>query len=251
MPKLPDQLMWNPTSQVWETPTDLLGQREPFLATFPKEGTLQDGVLFLHQKPGHRTDESEYSFLPTPRASEPGSTSEGYRPGLGELVSKLLPTPATSDRFGPNKPPTRGGSDALRTVACYELELLRSPTISDTKTPDRSGLRASKGHQTNLADQIEQRFGSSAEPGQDWGRYQAAIERWENVLHTPAPAPTELNRNDRPRLKAGFSEWMMGWPAGWVTDPKIGLSRAAQLKMIGNGVCPQQAVVALRKLLEV
>jgi DNA (cytosine-5)-methyltransferase 1 len=44
---------------------------------------------------------------------------------------------------------------------------------------------------------------------------------------------------------------MMGWPAGWVTDPKIGLSRAAQLKMIGNGVCPQQAVVALRKLLEV
>ena len=162
----------------------------------------------------------------------------------------FLPTPATSDRFGPNKPNTRGGSDALRTVACFELELLRSPTISDTKTPDRSGLRASKGHQTNLADQIEERFGSSAEPGQDWGRYASAVERWESVLATAAPAPTEPNKNNRPRLKAAFSEWMMGWPEGWVTNPEIGLSRAAQLKMIGNGVCQQQAVLALRKLLE-
>lgn len=165
-------------------------------------------------------------------------------------MSKLLPTPATSDRFGPNKPNTRGGADALRTVACYELELLRSPTISDTKTPDRSGLRASKGHQTNLADQIEERFGSSAPAGQDWGRYKAAIERWESVLGTDAPAPTEPNKNNRPRLKAEFSEWMMGWPKGWVTNPEIGLSRAAQLKMIGNGVCKQQAVLALRQLLE-
>lgn len=250
MPKLPDQLTWNPTEQVWETPTDLLGRREPFLATFPKEGTMRNGQLFLHQKPGHRTDENEFSFLPTPRASEPGSTSDNYRPGLGELVSKLLPTPATSDRFGPNKPNTRGGSDALRTVACYELELLRSPTLSDVKTPDRSGLRASNGHQTNLADQIEARFGSSAEPGQDWGRYQAAIERWEEIIERKAPSPTEPNRNNRPRLKAEFSEWMMGWQRGTVTDPEIGLSRAAQLKMIGNGVCPQQAVVALMKLLE-
>jgi len=42
----------------------------------------------------------------------------------------------------------------------------------------------------------------------------------------------------------------MGWPEGWVTNPEIGLSRAAQLKVIGNGVVPQQAVAALRKLLE-
>ena len=189
-------------------------------------------------------------MLPTPRASEPGSTSDNYRPGLGELVSKMLPTPATSDRFGPNKPNTRGGSDALRTVACYELELLRSPTLSDTKTPDRSGLRASNGHQTNLADQIEARFGSSAEPGQDWGPYTEAIKRWEKVIDRRAPEPTEPNRNNRPRLKAEFSEWMMGWKRGLVTDPDIGLSRAAQLKMIGNGVCPQQAALALVKLLQ-
>lgn len=220
MPKLPDQLIWNPAKQVWEHPqTDLSGQREPFLATFPKEGTMRNGVLYPHQTQAQPTEGNEFSFLPTP---------------------------ATSDRFGANKPGTRGGSDALRTVACFEL--FRSPTLSDVKTPDRSGLRAAKGHQTNLADQIEARFGDN--PEQDWGQYETAVRRWESVMESAAPAPTEPNRNNRPRLKAAFSEWLMGWPEGWVTNPEIGLSRAAQLRMIGNGVVPQQAVAALRKLLE-
>ena len=38
-------------------------------------------------------------------------------------------------------------------------------------------------------------------------------------------------------------EWMMGLPEGWVTD--LGLSRTAELKMLGNGVVPQQAALAL------
>jgi hypothetical protein len=42
---------------------------------------------------------------------------------------------------------------------------------------------------------------------------------------------------------------MMGLPAGWVTGVP-GLSRNAQLKALGNGVVPQQAVVALTLLLE-
>jgi len=35
----------------------------------------------------------------------------------------------------------------------------------------------------------------------------------------------------------------MGLPAGWVTD--VIESRTAQLKMLGNGVVPQQAALAL------
>jgi DNA (cytosine-5)-methyltransferase 1 len=41
---------------------------------------------------------------------------------------------------------------------------------------------------------------------------------------------------------------MMGLPAGWVTDVP-GISRNAQLKMLGNGVVPQQAAAAIRWLL--
>jgi DNA (cytosine-5)-methyltransferase 1 len=83
-----------------------------------------------------------------------------------------------------------------------------------------------------------------------WGKYEPAIRRWEQLTR-PAPPPTEPNKNGNPRLSAAFSEWLMGWPAGWVTDPAIGISRNDQLKIVGNGVCPQQAAAALRYLLEV
>jgi DNA (cytosine-5)-methyltransferase 1 len=39
---------------------------------------------------------------------------------------------------------------------------------------------------------------------------------------------------------------MMGLPEGHVTGR--GLSAAQELKMLGNGVCPQQAALALRLL---
>ena len=63
------------------------------------------------------------------------------------------------------------------------------------------------------------------------------------------PSPTEPGRDGRPRLSPRFDEWMMGLPAGWVTDCDI--PRAAQLKALGNGVVPAQAALALRLLLGV
>lgn len=83
--------------------------------------------------------------------------------------------------------------------------------------------------------------------GVRWGQYAPAVRRWERMTR-PAPAPTELNKNGKPRLSAAFAEWMMGLPTGHVTGVP-GLSRAAQLKAIGNGVCPQQGAAALSELL--
>lgn len=48
------------------------------------------------------------------------------------------------------------------------------------------------------------------------------------------------------KLNARFVEYMMGLPVGWVTD--LDLSRSQQLKMLGNGVVPQQAHYALKLL---
>lgn len=92
-----------------------------------------------------------------------------------------------------------------------------------------------------------------------WGEYMAAIRRWENATDKPVPDPVELNRNRNLRIAAKFSEWMMGWPEGWVTDLittnrslyKEGMiSRTAAMRMIGNGVVPQQAVMAISELME-
>jgi DNA (cytosine-5)-methyltransferase 1 len=92
--------------------------------------------------------------------------------------------------------------------------------------------------------------GQAREIATDWGKYGPAIRRWEAVLGRPAPAPTEPNRNGNPRLNPEFSSWLMGWPPGWVTDVP-GVSRNDQLRIIGNGVVPQQATAALTWLLNI
>lgn len=51
---------------------------------------------------------------------------------------------------------------------------------------------------------------------------------------------------DQGRLNVKFVEYMMGLPSGWVTD--VDLPRAQMLKILGNGVVPQQAYRALELL---
>jgi hypothetical protein len=59
-----------------------------------------------------------------------------------------------------------------------------------------------------------------------------------------------LSRKGTPQLSPAFSEWMMGLPAGWVTDVP-GVTRNDALRALGNGVVPQQAEAALRFLLSI
>lgn len=80
-----------------------------------------------------------------------------------------------------------------------------------------------------------------------WGKYEAAIRRWESVLGRVAPSPTYADVSGRQRLSPLFVEWMMGLPAGQVTGHNLSTSQA--LKMLGNGVVPQQAAFALSLLL--
>ncbi len=80
-----------------------------------------------------------------------------------------------------------------------------------------------------------------------WGQYTAAIHRWE-ALTRPAPPPAETGPKGNPRLSAAFSEWLMGLPAGWVTDIP-GITRNEALKALGNGVVPQQGAEAIRRML--
>ncbi len=83
----------------------------------------------------------------------------------------------------------------------------------------------------------------------NWGKFEPAIKRWEEVLGRPAPSPTKPDgKDDAHRLSSAFTEWMMGVPEGWITD--CGLKRNEELKACGNGVVPQQAELALRILLE-
>lgn len=191
---------------------------------------------------GRRARAADVDLLPTPAAARSGrnqspSPGAAIRPSL-DMIGALLPTPNASDGSGGGQHPDRREGHSRQLI---DYVLLCTPSAADgggghlSRSGDRSGEPLLPGQAREMAG--------------DWGKYAAAIARWEQIAG-PAPSPTEPNRNGKPRLNPAFSEWMMGWPAGWVTQVD-GISRNDQLRIVGNGVVPQQAEAALQYLLSV
>jgi DNA (cytosine-5)-methyltransferase 1 len=118
--------------------------------------------------------------------------------------------------------------------------------VTDTGGDGRDERRAEPGRKLGRLDAAER--GHPVEQPIEWGPFTAAIQRWESALGRRAPRPTGLSSRGGQVLSPQFVEWMMGLPAGWVTDIP-GLTRNDQLKALGNGVVPQQAAHAVRFLL--
>lgn len=148
----------------------------------------------------------------------------------------LLPTPRAAD--GMHAPLRPHADDTSRLEDAVAVNLLPTPRATD----------GTKGGPNQRGPSGDLMLPSAVIA---WGNYEAAIRRHETVTNTPAPPPTEPNRNGNPRLSARFVEWMMMLPAGHVTDPAIGLSRNEQLKALGNGVVPRQAYAALGMLVPI
>jgi DNA (cytosine-5)-methyltransferase 1 len=188
--------------------------------------------------------------LPTPKASDGyhGNTkTSAERPAAGFFVDlpnvavDLMPTPAARDGKDGTVAHSRDGVVQTDTVAravfnSGEIDLIGTPRATASESSaSQVAAGATKGR---IEDQVLTT---------NWGKFEPAIRRWEQ--HTrPAPAPTKPDGKDgNHRLSSLFTEWMMGLPDGWVTGH--GLKRNDELKMCGNGVVPQQAVLALRYLL--
>ena len=127
------------------------------------------------------------------------------------------------------------------TAESESLCLLPTPTSSDCKRDSSSP--GNMRRQSPSIPVTKAHFPRGSESESPYGRYAQAVERWSEEFR-PAPAPTFINEKGQERLDVKFAEWMMGLPKGWVTDVP-GLSRAQQIKAIGNGVVPQQAAAAL------
>lgn len=79
-----------------------------------------------------------------------------------------------------------------------------------------------------------------------WIDYGPAVARWHDLTRC-VPQPITTGQRGARVLNSQFVEWMQGLPAGHVTDVE-GLSRNDMLRILGNGVVPQQAARALRLL---
>lgn len=182
------------------------------------------------------SDRAPGALIPTQSASDhkAGRHQDGTGHSLTQAV-QLLPTPQavnasrSSAGYGPN----------LHEVA---TALLPTPKAADgvMGLPRTSGRPPEKS--THLATRLEYT---------DYGDYAPAIARWEQVLGRPAPAPTvpPTREGGRARLSTRFVEWLMGLPDGHVTGEDLALPREPQLRLLGNGVVPQQAALAVGMLI--
>lgn len=284
-------LIWNTARGVWEragTVNLLCEHSELFSETWQTSGTMRNGKVYALQTQEHLTDDSEYSLLRSPTASqgEGGALGEkvarerGNTVGIrdqamdiaranGEKITRL-PTPVVADAYTGGLKSSQQKDGSMHSIALpHAIAMLPTPTTQDGKnnagpsqferntkplnveahllgTPRTSSANGSSSKQVDagppkarLEDQVHT----------DWGRFEPAICRWEQVLGRPAALPTKPDGKDGAhRLSSKFTEWMMGLPDGWVTD--VGLTRNEELKACGNGVVPQQAELALRMLLK-
>ena len=192
------------------------------------------------------------------RCLERGLAAPGQATGgrsLGELAGRgrALPTPTVRDSKGHNQ---------RRDDTCLTGALLPTPSASNPNDDEdlttwqdrRERVKASAGNGngfgTPLGVAVRLMPTPTTDPTSDrWGDYAAAIARHEH-LYGPAPEPTEpTGKGGAQRLSPSFTEWMMCLPAGWVTDVP-NLTRNEQLRLLGNGVVPPQAIAALRWLLD-
>lgn len=242
---------------------DGIGRLLPTPVAQPSGNTAEE---HLRKKPGRAvvTDlsilvesgllETGGRLLPTPGAydGDRGGSQHpekrrdgGHSITLQDAAEHLLPTPQVADGMGGHKSRSgaRQGERLLPGIA-EDLAMLPTPRASRgaaaTETMYKLGAER---------DDEGDRQGNVTGPVA-WGDYEPAVRRWEAVLGRPAPPPVRMDgKGGKARLNAELPEWMMGWPAGWVTDPEIGLSRSEQLKACGNGVVTLQAAAALRHLL--
>ena len=82
---------WNPERDIWEVEQmDLLsGRSGVFSETWPASGMTRNGVAFELPTWELPTDDTEYSWLPTPAATYSGNTAENHlrkKPGRSSVT---------------------------------------------------------------------------------------------------------------------------------------------------------------------
>lgn len=205
---------WNPTRGCWETSQrDLFGRTEPYSAIWSTSGEVQGGSAYQRHWPAHRITGSGSSSPPTAKA--------------------LFRTPLASDS-------SRGG-ETLDQVRARRGTIALSHQVIDLALHGPHGSPASWNESETLFALIEDIFtagGDTPRPSPDGST---------SPDETPPP-PRSLNEEKGPRPAPKFVEWLMGLPAGWVTDPAHGLTANQQNAALGNGVLPLQAIIALDAL---
>jgi DNA (cytosine-5)-methyltransferase 1 len=114
-------------------------------------------------------------------------------------------------------------------VASGLVQTVTTHTDGDTRTQSRRASREVRAEGVGLR--------GRAHEGQARGKFRFSVEMDKEAIPSPL---------DEGKLNVKFVEYMMGLPEGWVTN--VDLPRSQKLKILGNGVVPQQAYKAIELL---
>lgn len=229
---------------------DLFGERDTYREPLPVSGVMRDGRIYSVPMPDPANEAGQ--LLPTPVAQPSHNKPENHlrkKPGR-EVVTDLA-------IIVENGLLATGG----RLLPTPDASVANDGEGVDTWLARREKVRAKgingngMGMPLTIAVQMLPRtvvdFETSAT---DWGKYAAAVERHARMLGMAPPSPTQPNTKGNPELSPAFVEWMMCLEPGRVTDPALWThlsprkAREVQLRMLGNGVVPPQALAAYRQL---
>lgn len=241
---------------------------QPFSAAGKRKGTDDERHLWPYVREAVRVLRPRYVVL----ENVAGHLSLGFGRVLGDMAEDGLDARWTSVRASDVGAPHHRDRVFILAVpadsAGVGLEAGRSPVGGSEEVAwdhDGAGSLAAPGGREQLP--------TVGAVDDEHGVYGPVVRRWE-ALTRPAPPPVEdrtlrpfagvdwsalgfehMDEMGAPDLyvdktvtSPAFAEWMQGLPAGHVTG--VGISRAAQMKAIGNGICVPQAAFALRSLLE-
>lgn len=191
---------------------------------------------------------------PTPTAS---SATRGTDPGHARHLpteAKSWPTPTASEATRPATPveflrKTPRLSAEVLVPETWMAPMLDGAPAYPTPTASRAGSSQNAGG-------VPHERPTKATPSLPLAASRGLPPSLRDRPTSPGGAPTSLDSpSQRLRLNVAFVELLMGWPTGWTiphetteTADVQALYHVDRLRLLGNGVVPQQAAFALRHL---
>jgi len=216
---------FDPASSSWKTPQcSLLGDSDEFSGTWPRWGSMRNGVCWARTTLVPPTVESESGFWQTPVADDSVNRAMGKINSRGEpkLSAQVLmrPTPQAHDCHPGN--PARVG------------RFWATPTVQDANGRDRhnqrdGSTRPSLLGQARIWPTPRASDGPKGGPNQRGSKGDLMLSSAVHQFPTPTTrdwkSGTGASSAIGGQLNPDWTEWLMGWPIGWTDLKPLGMDR--------------------------
>lgn len=181
-----------------------------FLATWPRWGSMRNGVCMVQQMPERHIKGTGCGLWPSPKSrdGQPEGFSAGMRrdsPNLSTVVRapELWPTPTVHGDYN-RKGLSKNSGDGLATA----VKLYPTPTSSNTKAVHLRGADKGKTREPRTY------FPTPTAVTESGG---AAMCKWGGSGSREKLKAIMTTQEINGALNPDWVEWLMGWPIGWTS----------------------------------